>query len=135
MGLTHHDFLLTDEELRKIVRYFNEMADSYAEAREDPPQSVSVTFEFTPSLGRSVVAKFDGELDGQTISDESEDQMPETADGEEPSSAANESGAQRLAKHGFFISEDIEGSAEADALAKTFADLINSMPEGKSDKD
>jgi hypothetical protein len=134
MAMTHRDFLLTDEELSKITRYFSEMADSYAQAREDPPQSVSVTFEFMPGYGRTVVAKFDGELNGRTISDESEDQLPETADGEAQNGTANESDRERLAKHGFFISEDIEGSAEADALAKTFADLINSMQEGKSDK-
>lgn len=134
MGLTNRDFLLTDEELNKITRYFSEMAESYAEAGEDPPQSASVTFAFMPGFGRTVVARFDDALDGLTISDESEDQMPETADGEKQSGTANESGRERLAKHGFFISEDVEGSAEADALANAFANLINSVHEGKSDK-
>ena len=134
MAMTHRDFLLTDEELSKITRYFSEMADSYAQAREDPPQSVSVTFEFMPGYGRTVVAKFDGELNGRTISEESEDQLPEATDGEAQNGTANESDRERLAKHGFFISEDIEGSAEADALANAFANLINSVHEGKSDK-
>lgn len=135
MGLTQSDFLLTDEELRKITRYFSERAASYAQVREDAPQSVSVSFNFHVGFGRTVVAKVDGESEGQTISDEYEDQMPETAEGDVPSGADYKSGKQQLAKHGLFMSEDVQGGAETDALAHSFANLISSMQEGKSDKD
>ena len=134
MGLTQSDFLLTDEELRKITRYFSERAASSAQAREDAPQSVSVNFNFLLGFGRTVVAKFDGESEDRTISDEYEDQMPETADDDAQSGAAQEIGEQRLAKHGFFMSKDVQGSAETDAIAHTFANLISSMQKGKSDK-
>jgi hypothetical protein len=134
MALTQSDFLLTDEELNKINRYFSAMAESQSEVGEDAPQIVSVTFEFVPALGRTVIANFNSALNGQPISDGSEVQITDTADGEGQRSTVCESGEQRLAKHGFFVSEDIQGSPEADELANTFADLIKSMQEGKPDK-
>lgn len=134
MALTQSDFLLTDEELNKINRYFSAMAESQAEVGEDAPQIVSVTFEFTTVLGRTVIANFNSALNGRPISDGSEGQLTETTVGEAQKSTVNESGEQRLAKHGFFISEDIQGSSEADELANTFADIIKSMQEGKPDK-
>jgi len=72
MALTQNDFLLTDEELNKINRYFSAMAESHAEAGEDAPQIVSVSFDFMPVFGRTVTAHFDGALNGRLISDESE---------------------------------------------------------------
>ena len=134
MALTQSDFLLTDEELNEINCYFSAMAESQAEVGEDAPQIVSVTFEFTPVLGRTVIANFNGALNGRPISDGSEVQITDAADGEAQKSTVNESGEQRLAKHGFFVSEDIQGSPEADELANTFAELIKSMQEAKPDK-
>ena len=134
MALTQSDFLLTDEELKEINRYFSGMAESHAQAGEDTQQIVSVTFDFMPAFGRTVRARFDGELNGRLISDESEVGIAEIANGDAQSGAINESGEQQLAKHGFFVSDDIQGSPEADELAKTFADVIKSMQEGKSDK-
>ena len=134
MALTQSDFLLTDEELNEINRYFSAMAESQAEVGEDAPQIVSVTFEFMPVRGRIVIANFGGALNGRRISDGSEVQKTETTNGEAQRSTVNESGEQRLAKHGFFVSEDIQDSPEADELANTFADIIKSMQEGKRDK-
>ncbi|TSA10004.1 MAG: hypothetical protein D4R79_12465 [Comamonadaceae bacterium] len=134
MALTHSDFLLTDEELNEINRYFSAKAESHAAAGEDAPQSVGVTFEFMPAFGRTVTARFDGELNGRVISDESEVQTSDSKNGDTHSDSIAESGHERLAKHGFFISDDIKGSPEADELARTFADLIKSMQEGKTDK-
>ena len=134
MALTQNHFLLTDEELKEINCYFSGMAESHAQAGEDAQQSVSVTFDFMPVLGRTVTARFDGELNGRLISDESEVGVTEIANGDAQNGAINESGEQQLAKHGFVISEDIQGSPEADELAKTFANVVKSMQDGKSDK-
>ena len=135
MALTQRDFLLTDDELNKINFYFSASAQAHAEAGEDAPQGVSVSFEFMPAFGRTVTAHFDGALNGRPISDISEVQITETASDDAPRSTVKESGEQRLAKHGFFISDDIQGNPEADDLANTFADLIKSMQEGNSSKD
>lgn len=134
MALTQNDFLLTDEEFKEINRYFSSMAESHAEAGEDAQQSVSVTFEFSPAFGRTVTARFDGEPDGRLISDESELKVSGAKDADTQRCTVEESGEQQLANHGFLISDDIQGSPEADELAKTFADLIKSMQEGGSDK-
>jgi hypothetical protein len=134
MALTQNNFLLTDEELNEINRYFSAIAESHAQAGEDAQQIVSVTFDFMPAFGRTVTACFDGELNGRPISDEFKVQITEATNGDAQRRAVKESHEQQLANHGFLISDDIQGSPEADELAKTFADLIKSMQEGKSDK-
>jgi len=134
MALTQRDFLLTDEELKEINRYFSSMAELHAQAGEDAQQSGSVTFDFMPAFGRTVTARFDGEPNGRLICDESEIQVNSTTNGDAQKGTVHETAEEQLAKHGFFISEDIAGSPEADELAKTFADLIKSMQEGKPDK-
>lgn len=134
MALTQNDFLLTDEELHEINHYFSAMAESHAEAGEDAQQSVSVNFDFMPAFGRTVTARFNAELNGRLISDESEVQIAKTTNGDAQRGAVEASHQQQLANHGFLISDDIQGSPEADELAKTFADLIKSTQEGKSDK-
>ena len=72
MALTKIDFLLSDEELNKINRYFEATAEAHAQAGEDAQQSVSVTFEFAPVIGRNISAHFDGALCGRLITNESE---------------------------------------------------------------
>lgn len=134
MALTQNDFLLTDEELKEINCYFSGMAESHAQAGEDAQQSVSVTFDFMPAFGRTVTARFDGEPNGQPISDEFEVQRAEATNGDAQRGAVEESHEQQLANHGFLISDDVQGSPEADELAKTFANVVKSMQDGKSDK-
>ena len=134
VALTQNDFLLTDEELNKINSYFSAMAQSHVAAGEDASQSVSVTFDFMSVFGRTVTAHFDGAFNGQLISDESEAQADETTNSDAHECTVNNSGEQQLAKHGFFISDDIQGSPETDDLANTFSDLIKSMQDGNSDK-
>lgn len=41
-----------------------------------------------------------------------------------------ESGEERLAKHGFFLNEELQGDSEGDQLAGQLADLFKSMQEG-----
>ena len=72
MALKKIDFLLSNEELNKINQYFEAKAEAHAQAGEDAQQSVSVTFEFAPVIGRNISAHFDGALCGTVISDESE---------------------------------------------------------------
>lgn len=72
MALTQNDFLLTDENVKRINLYFSAMAESHAEAGEDAPQIVSVSFDFMPVFGRTVTAYFDGATNGRLISDESD---------------------------------------------------------------
>ncbi len=119
--------------LWRINQFSSVMAEVHAETGEDEPQSVSVTFEFAPALGRTVIAHFDGALNDRRISDESEVHEFEATKGAQ-SNTVSENAEQRFAKHGFFLSEDVRGSTEADELANTFADLIKSMQEGEPDK-
>jgi hypothetical protein len=45
---------------------------------------------------------------------------------------ASDSAEQRLAKYGFFVNEDIQGTSEADELANTLAGIIESVQEQQS---
>lgn len=67
MAFEHSDFKLTDAQLEKINDHIAEQGALYAAAGEDPPSSVSVTFEWVPGLGRSVTVYFDGAVDGCTV--------------------------------------------------------------------
>ena len=67
MGLEHTDFTLTAEQLARINRYFQERAQGYAEAGEDPVDAVHITFVWMPDFGRSVTAYFNGEIKGCEI--------------------------------------------------------------------
>ena len=42
----------------------------------------------------------------------------------------HESAEERLAQHGFFLNEDLQGSAQGMALAAQLADIFKSMQEG-----
>jgi hypothetical protein len=67
MALKHSDFLLTDEQLDQINRYFVESSLRYAEAGEDPGCGASVTFQWGPGIGRAVTAFFDSASQGCEI--------------------------------------------------------------------
>jgi hypothetical protein len=67
MALDHSDFRLTDEQLEEINHHIAEQGSLYAKAKEDPPSGVSVKFEWTPGLGRSVTVHFDGSVDDYTV--------------------------------------------------------------------
>ena len=67
MGLKHTDFTLSDEQLARINKYFQEQAQAYVDAGEDSAGSVHVTFVWMPGLGRSVTAYFDGDIEGCEI--------------------------------------------------------------------
>lgn len=42
---------------------------------------------------------------------------------------SNEGAEDRLAKHGFFLNDDLQGTNEGEQLATTLADIIESMKE------
>ena len=46
-----------------------------------------------------------------------------------PADATGECAEDRLAKHGFFLNEDLQGTDEGGQLAAILADLINFMKE------
>jgi len=65
--LENQDFLLTEKQLDHINNYFSDRSIQYAQAGEDAPGSAKVVFEWVPGLGRSVIAFFDGEINGCEI--------------------------------------------------------------------
>ena len=67
MTLTSADFFLSSEQLDRINQHFQDQAARHAEAGEDPPDSVHVTFLWVPGYGRMVTAYFDGAVQGCSI--------------------------------------------------------------------
>ena len=60
-------FSLTDAQTQKIENYFAEQSAMYEQAGEDRPDCASVTFTWTPDLGRSVTAHINGSTQGCEI--------------------------------------------------------------------
>ncbi len=134
MALKQSDFLLTDEQLHEINRHFSAMADAHAQAGEEAPQSIRVTFEFAPVFGRTVMAYFGGAVNGQLISDECESEETEATHAGMEDSAVSERAEDRLAKHGFFLNDELRGTTEGEQLAATLGDIFKSMKEGSQDE-
>jgi|GEM_PF-2253674 len=51
MGLDKTDFLLTDDQIKRINHYIEACATNRALAGEDPPQSAKVVFSWDPVFG------------------------------------------------------------------------------------
>lgn len=68
MALEHQDLLLTDEQLARINDYAAERGAAYARAGEGPPMGgLRLEISWTPGLGRSISAYFDGAVNGCII--------------------------------------------------------------------
>jgi hypothetical protein len=68
MALTHSDFSLTDEQLARINSYCARSAAAYAEAGEGPAMGgLKLEFFWAPGLGRSIIAYYDGAVEGCPI--------------------------------------------------------------------
>lgn len=61
MALEHQDFILTDEQLARINEYVAERGAAYAKAGEGPAMGgLRLEVFWTPGLGRSISAYYDG---------------------------------------------------------------------------
>jgi hypothetical protein len=68
MALMHSDFHLTDEQLAKINSYCARSGAAYADEGEGPAMGgLTVEITWTPGLGRSVTAFYDGAVEGCPI--------------------------------------------------------------------
>ena len=62
MALTAKDFVLTQAQLDAINDHFKQRVQAHADADADMNMpTASVSFHFTPVLGRSFTVSFDGE--------------------------------------------------------------------------
>lgn len=68
MGLNHEDFRLSDDQLAEINNYTSRTVAAYARSGEGPAMGgLKVEFVWTPALGRSITAYFDGATEGYSI--------------------------------------------------------------------
>jgi len=68
MALMHDDFSLTDEQLARINSYSARTGAAYAKEGEGPAMGgLKVEFTWTPGLGRSITACYDGAVEGCPI--------------------------------------------------------------------
>lgn len=68
MALEHRDFILTDEQLARINEYVAERSAAYAKACEGPAMGgLRLEVIWTPGLGRSISAYYDGAEEGCII--------------------------------------------------------------------
>ena len=68
MALEHQDFQLTDEQLTKINEYTAGEGGAYAKEGEGPAMGgLKLEIIWTPGLGRSITAYFDGSQMGCII--------------------------------------------------------------------
>lgn len=69
MSLDNTDFILTPEQLQRLNQYIARLAASQQLAGEPSPSSLTVQFEWIAGLGRRVIARLDGHVDGCEIED------------------------------------------------------------------
>ncbi len=68
MALEHEDFQLTDEQLTKINEYSARIGAAYAKEGEGPAMGgLKLEIIWTPGLGRSITAYYDGSQEGCII--------------------------------------------------------------------